>query len=99
MNYQNSDNKFENFNPSELKFKNEDENSSMLKNIILKIEKLEAQKQDLMTEIKDVFAHAKNEGFDLKILKKILSLRKMKPEKAHEEELLIEHYKKILGMK
>jgi uncharacterized protein (UPF0335 family) len=99
QNYE-ENNRFQNFDPNDLDFKNQDnEATSILKNIILGIEKLEEHKSDISAQIRDAFAHAKNEGFDLKILKKILSLRKMKPEKAQEEEMLIQHYKKILGMK
>jgi uncharacterized protein (UPF0335 family) len=98
MNQDNNQNRFQNFNPDELRFKGSDE-ISMLKNIIEKIEKLEEQKSDISEEIKDVYANAKNEGFDAKILKKILAMRRVKPEKLEEEEMLIEHYKKLLGMK
>ncbi len=95
-------NRFENFDPNNLEFKNNStssEDSSMLKSIILKIEKLEDDKVNISEEIKDTFLSAKNEGFDPAIIKKVLKIRKMKPEKVQEEELLIQHYKKILGMK
>lgn len=93
-----NNNRFQNLNPDELRFKDSDE-ISMLKNIIINIEKLEDQKSDLLEQIKDVYANAKNEGFDSKVLKKILAMRKIEPKKLAEEEEMIEHYKTLLGMK
>jgi uncharacterized protein (UPF0335 family) len=93
-----NNNEFKNFNPSDLDFKESDESTSMLKSIIRKIELLEEQKSNVLNEIKDILNNAKNEGFSYKIIKKILALRKMNPKKIQEEEMLIEHYKKLLGM-
>lgn len=60
-----------------------------LRQYIDRIEHLEDQKNDIAMDIKEVFAEAKGDGFDLKIIRKIISLRKMdKNERMEQEELL-----------
>lgn len=77
-----------------------DESSiTMLKDFILKIEKLQNEKDDLLKAISEIFTDAKNEGFDVKIMKKIIQMRKIENNKRIEEETILEHYKTILGMK
>lgn len=69
-----------------------------LKNLVERIEKLEEEKTDISTHIKEVFGEAKSSGYDTKVIKKVLKERKMnKADLAEEEELLI-IYRKALGM-
>jgi uncharacterized protein (UPF0335 family) len=69
-----------------------------LKAAIEKIERLEDEKTELMQTIRDVFAEAKGFGFDPKIMRQVLKLRKMKREEYLEQEQLLETYLNALGM-
>ena len=69
-----------------------------LKSIILRIEKLEEEKAAISDDIKDVFAEAKGNGFDVKALRQILKLRKMDAQEREEEETILDTYLRALGM-
>lgn len=71
---------------------------NQLRLFIEKIERLEEEKNDLQENIKEVYAEAKSSGFDPKIMKQIIKLRKMKEEDVSEQEELLEIYKQALGM-
>jgi uncharacterized protein (UPF0335 family) len=72
--------------------------SERLQSFIDRIERLEEEKAALMTDIKDVFAEAKATGFDVKIMRQVLKLRKLGKEDRQEQEHLLELYKRALGM-
>ncbi len=72
--------------------------SERLRSFILRIEKLEENKASVLEDIKDVYSEAKSTGFDAKIVRKVVSLRKMEVEKRREEEELLDLYKSALGM-
>lgn len=76
-----------------------DVSTQQLKQIVEKIERLEEEKAQVLENIKDVFAEAKADGFDLKTLRSVLKLRKMKPEDMNEQEELLELYLMALGMR
>lgn len=69
-----------------------------LKNFIERIERLEEEKKALTEDIKDVYAEAKATGFEVKIMRKIVSLRKMDTQKRREEDELLDVYKSAIGM-
>ena len=69
-----------------------------LQQIIDKIERLEEEKKGLADDIKDVMAEAKATGFEPKIIRAIIRLRKKAKEERHEEEQLLELYKSAIGM-
>jgi uncharacterized protein (UPF0335 family) len=69
-----------------------------LKRLIDRIENLEERKTGMMEDIKLVNAEAKAEGFDIKTVNTILKLRKMDTQTIEQEELLLEVYKRALGM-
>jgi uncharacterized protein (UPF0335 family) len=69
-----------------------------LRQFIERIEQLEAEKKDLADQQKEVMAEAKGRGYDTKALRKIVALRKMKPDDLAEEEAVLEVYKQALGM-
>ena len=69
-----------------------------LKAVIERIERLEEEKRDISEQIKDVFAEAKGNGYDIKILRKVISLRRKKPSERQEEEALLDLYLTALGM-
>ncbi len=72
--------------------------SERLKSFIKRIEKLEEDKASVAEDIRDVYAEAKGTGFDVKIIRKIVGLRKMEAEKRREEEEILELYKAAIGM-
>lgn len=63
-----------------------------------RIERLEEEKKALADDIKDVYAEAKGNGFDTKILRTLISLRKQDPGERLEHETILELYKKAIGM-
>ena len=68
-----------------------------LKTIIERVERLEEEKAEVMAHIKDVFAEAKGEGFDVKVLRKVIRMRKQDTAKRQEEEALIDLYLSAIG--
>lgn len=68
-----------------------------LKQFIQRLEKLEEEKAAVAEHIKETFAEAKGEGFDVPTLKKVLRLRKMKPEDVDEQENLLVTYMNALA--
>ena len=69
-----------------------------LRNIIERIERLEEERKGLADNIKDIFAEAKSAGFDVKVLRSLISLRKKEPAEIEEQESLLDLYKRALGM-
>ena len=68
-----------------------------LRSFIHRIERLEEDKKGLADDIKEVFAEAKGEGFDVKVLRRVIALRKKDPEERAEEEELLELYMSAIG--
>ena len=68
-----------------------------LKSYIDRIERLEEEKKALMNDIKEIYSEAKGTGFDIKIIRKIIALRKMDASDRDEMEYLLEIYNKALG--
>ena len=68
-----------------------------LRTIIERIERLEEDKAAVMADMKEVFAEAKGEGFDTKILRKVVRMRKQDKAKLSEEEALIDLYLSAIG--
>ncbi|MGA0604138.1 DUF2312 domain-containing protein [Caulobacter sp. KR2-114] len=68
-----------------------------LKSIIERIERLEEDKAAVANDLKEVYAEAKGEGFDVKILRKVIRLRKQDTAKRQEEEALIDLYISAIG--
>lgn len=69
-----------------------------LKQYIERIERLEEEKSAIGDDIKYVYAEAKSAGFDSKIMRMIVRLRKMASEKRREEEDMLEIYKSAIGL-
>lgn len=69
-----------------------------LNTFIDRIERLEEEKRELSADIREVFAEAKGAGFDVKVMRQVLRLRKMDPADRAETEFLRDEYKKLLGM-
>ena len=68
-----------------------------LKTIIERVERLEEEKAGIANDIKEVFAGAKGEGFDVKILRKVVRIRKQDKAKRQEEEALLDLYLSAIG--
>ncbi len=68
-----------------------------LKTIIERIERLEEDKAQVAGDLKEVYAEAKGEGFDTKILRKVVRMRKQDKAKRQEEEALIDLYLSAIG--
>lgn len=69
-----------------------------LKLLIERVERLNEEKKGIADDIKDVFAEAKAVGYDTKIMREIIRLRKMKPDDLREFEAVLDIYKTALGM-
>ena len=69
-----------------------------LRSFIERVERLTEEKDALTADIREVYAEAKSNGFDTKVMRKIVSLRKMDRADREELELLEELYKRALGM-
>jgi len=69
-----------------------------LRLLIERIERLEEEKKGIADDIRDVYAEAKAVGYDPKIMRQIVRLRKMKPDDRSEQDMLLETYKNALGM-
>ena len=69
-----------------------------LRSFIQRIEKLEEDKAAVCEDIKEVYAEAKGIGFDIKIIRQIVRLRKVEVEKRRENDELLELYKAAIGM-
>ena len=72
--------------------------AGQLRAIIERIERLEEEKKTISDDIKDVYAEAKGTGFDAKIIRQIIRLRKMEQDDRREQEELLDLYKQALGM-
>lgn len=69
-----------------------------LKQYIERIERLEEEKKAIVTDISEVFAEAKGNGFDAKIMRQVIRLRKLDKSELQEQESMLELYKEVLGM-
>ena len=69
-----------------------------LKSLIERVERLEEEKNNLLTDIKEVFSEAKGLGYDPKIMRKVLIIRKMDIDERLEQEALLETYIAALGI-
>jgi len=69
-----------------------------LRSIISRIESLEDDKTNVLADIREAYVEAKGTGFDSKIIRKIVQLRKIDSQKLQEEENILELYKSALNM-
>ncbi|MBD9539946.1 DUF2312 domain-containing protein [Ensifer sp. ENS04] len=71
---------------------------TQLRAFIERIERLEEEKKTIADDIKDVYGEAKGTGFDAKILRKVISLRKQDHDERMEQEAILDTYLAALGM-
>lgn len=72
--------------------------AGQLRSIIERVERLEEEKREVAEQIKEVYAEAKANGFDVKILRRVVALRKKTTEERQEEESILDLYLSALGM-
>jgi uncharacterized protein (UPF0335 family) len=72
--------------------------NNALANIVDRIEALESDKAAIAADIKDLYAEAKGNGFDVKVLRQVISLRKKDAGKRAEEQAILATYMQALGM-
>lgn len=65
---------------------------------IERIERLEDERKELARDVREIYTEAKGEGFDIKVMRQIIRLRKMAPADREESEFLRDEYKKMLGI-
>ena len=75
-----------------------DATDDRLRLLIERIERLEEEKKGIADDIRDVYAEGKAVGYDVKIMRQVVRLSKMKPEACSEMETILEVYKAALGM-
>ena len=69
-----------------------------LRSIIERVERLVEERKALGSDIKDIFAEAKSAGFDVKVIRHIIRIRKQEPSDVEEQETLLDIYRRALGM-
>jgi len=72
--------------------------NNQLQSIVSRIERQEAERADIAESIKEIYLEAKSNGFDPKIIKKIIAMRKQDADKRMREQALIDTYMAALGM-
>jgi uncharacterized protein (UPF0335 family) len=68
-----------------------------LRSCIEKIERLEQDKAEISEVIREAFSEAKSEGFDVKVMRQLIKIRRMKKEELLEQEELLDLYRRVLG--
>jgi uncharacterized protein (UPF0335 family) len=69
-----------------------------LRGIVDRIERLEEERAALAGDIRDIYAEAKSAGFDVKVLRQLIRIRKSEPAEVEEQETLLDVYRRALGM-
>ncbi len=69
-----------------------------LRQFIERAEQLEAEKKNITEQEKELFAEAKGRGYDTRVMRKVIAMRKRKPDEIAEEEAVLEMYRHALGM-
>jgi uncharacterized protein (UPF0335 family) len=69
-----------------------------LRQFIERYEQLESEKKNVTEQQKELMAEAKGRGYDTKVMKKVIALRKRKPDEIAEEEAIFETYKQAVGL-
>jgi uncharacterized protein (UPF0335 family) len=72
--------------------------AGQLRSFVERIERLEEEKKGIADDIRDVYAEAKGNGFDVKVLRKVIALRKKDANERQEEEAILDLYMHALGM-
>lgn len=69
-----------------------------LRSLVERIERLEEERRALGGDIKDIYGEAKSAGFDVKVLRQLITVRRKQPAEVEEQETLLDVYRRALGM-
>jgi uncharacterized protein (UPF0335 family) len=69
-----------------------------LRGLVDRIERLEEERKALASDIKDIYSEAKSAGFDIKVLRQLIRIRKQEPAEIEEQETLLDLYRRAIGM-
>jgi len=69
-----------------------------LRSVVDRIERLEEERKALGADIRDIYTEAKSAGFDVKVLRQLIRLRRQEPQAIEEQESLLDLYRRALGM-
>jgi len=69
-----------------------------LRSLVERIERLEEERKALANDIKDIYSEAKSAGFDVKVLRQLIRIRKQETAEVEEQETLLDLYRRALGM-
>ncbi len=69
-----------------------------LRSLVDRIERLEEERKALGSDIKDIYSEAKSAGFDVKVLRQLIRIRKSEPAEIEEQETLLDVYRRAIGM-
>ena len=69
-----------------------------LRSIVERIERLEEERKALSGDIRDIYSEAKSAGFDVKVLRQLIRMRRQEPADVEEQETLLDEYRRALGM-
>jgi uncharacterized protein (UPF0335 family) len=69
-----------------------------LRLIVERIERLEEERKALGQDIKDIYSEAKSAGFDVKVLRQLIRIRKQEPAEVEDQETLLDVYRRAIGM-
>jgi uncharacterized protein (UPF0335 family) len=69
-----------------------------LREFIERFERLEMERKDLLDQQKEVLAEAKSRGYDTRVIKKVMAIRRRDPQEVLEEDAVLDLYKEALGM-
>jgi uncharacterized protein (UPF0335 family) len=69
-----------------------------LRSLVDRIERLEEERKALASDIKDIYSEAKSAGFDIKVLRQLIRIRKQEPAEIEEQETLLDLYRRAIGM-
>ena len=72
--------------------------AAKLKSFVERIERIETEKSELAADVREVYAEAKGNGFDTKIMRQVIKLRKMEPADRNEQDALLDLYRKALEL-
>lgn len=75
-----------------------DSSAARLRSFVERIERMEGEKADISTDIKDIYTEVKSAGFDTKVMRQIIRVRKMDAQTRREHEELMDVYQRALGM-
>ncbi len=69
-----------------------------LRSLVERIERLEEERKAISNDVKDIYQEAKSAGFDVKVMRALIRIRKQEPADVEEHETLLDVYRRALGM-